>query len=134
MSLLNHYRLWFWILILAILVTVSAGFQIGPHPATWTDRGGTVTTGGTSQTLMSANPNRVRVMIENPCSITSQGIAATENLFINFEGVAASTSNGKSIELQPCGSWDSGAGPVSSGAMTINAATTGHQFLAKEAQ
>jgi hypothetical protein len=103
----------------------------GPYQGTWVDHGGSITSGGTSQALIVANSRRNRVIVENPCTTTSQGIGATESLFINFTS-AASTSNGKSIELAACGSFDSGPGPVSTEAITVNAVTTGHQYMAKE--
>lgn len=99
--------------------------------ASFTDRSGFVATGGTSQTLTIINASRKRIVIENPCSITTQNIAATENLFLNFTS-AASTTSGSSIELLPCGSYDSGPGPVTTELITVNAATTGHQYTAKE--
>lgn len=106
-----------------------SGFQY--TPASFIDRSGSITTGGTSQQLAPARVDRRRIIIQNPCSATSQGIATAENLFINFEGKSASTSAGNSIELVPCGSFDS-AWAASPGVITVNAATSSHQYTAKE--
>lgn len=95
------------------------------------DRSTFVVTGGTSQTLAPANPTRRRIFIENPCSLTTQGIAGAETLFINF-GVAASATAGTSIEIATCGSYDSGPGLAPQEAINVTALTTNHKFTAKE--
>lgn len=102
-----------------------------PLQASFTDRSGNVTSGGTSQTLAASNASRKRIVIENFCNATTQNIAAAESLFVNFT-TAASTSAGTSIEIAPCGSYDSGFGPVSTEAITVTAATTAHRWAAKE--
>ena len=94
-----------------------------PRAVTMTDRSGTITAGGTSQTLAAVNATRQRIIVQNPCN-------ATESLYINFTGAA--TTNGTSIELAACGSYDSGPGPVSTQSVTVIAATTGHAFMSKE--
>lgn len=105
-------------------VPVSGTVIATPGTGTFTNRSGTVATGGTSQTLAVANSTRMRLIIENPC-------AQTESLFFNFT-TAASTSAGSSIELAPCGSYDSAGAPVSTEAITVTAATSAHPFIAKE--
>jgi hypothetical protein len=112
------------------LVTSNSG-GVAPLNGTFTNRSGTIATGGTSQALAAVNASRKRILIQNPCSATSQNIAAAENLVINFTS-AASIAGGTSIELLPCGSYDSGGGPVSTEAITVNATTSGHQYVAKE--
>lgn len=119
-------------LVLAVFPLLGMFYYQAPNQGIYTDRSSSVTLGGTSQQLMAANTSRKRVLIQNPCSTTTQGIGATENLFIRFEGLAASTSAGNSIELVACGSYDSGAGPITTGQITVNAATTGHKFIAWE--
>jgi hypothetical protein len=91
---------------------------------TFTNRSGTVATGGTSQTLAASNASRKRLIIQNPCS-------ATESLFINFT-TAASTSAGNSLELVPCGSYDTAGAPPTTEQVNVTAATTSHAFVAKE--
>lgn len=110
---------------------VNGSFSSGVIVAPFTDRSSSITAGGTSQTLAIVNSNRKRIVIQNPCTSTSQGIITAENLFINFTS-AASLSGGNSFELQPCGSYDSGPSPVSGELISVNATTTGHQFIAKE--
>ena len=97
----------------------------------FTDRSGSITTGGTSQTLMSSNNQRRRFIVCNPATPTGQNITPAESIFINFTS-AAGVNNGTALEILP-GSWyDSGIGIVTPEAITINAATTGHVFIAKE--
>ena len=111
-------------------ITATATFAT--PQASFTDRSGSITTGGTSQQLAAINANRKRIIIENPASATGQNIATAESLFINFT-TAAGVNNGTSIELIPGGTFDSGSGPVSTQAITVNAATIGHVYIAKEA-
>jgi hypothetical protein len=98
---------------------------------TFTDRSGTISSGGTSQQLMAINNNRRRFIVMNPTSPTGQGISISESLYINFTS-AAGVDNGTSIEITPGGWYDSGIGIVTPEKITINAATTGHVFVAKE--
>jgi len=100
-----------------------------PHPVTsntprgtYTDRSGTVTTGGSSQQIMAVNANRKSIIIENP-------IAATETLFFNFTSAASTTS--ASIGLAPGGIY-SPTNFISTEAINVTATTTGHAFVAKE--
>ena len=111
--------------------TSDMRLRVSLDTAAGTNRGGTITAGGTSQTLAAANANRRRLLIENPCSATTQGIGAAEPLFINFTS-AASVSNGQSIELAPCGSYDSASGPAPTELISVNATTTSHQYMARE--
>lgn len=101
-----------------------------PVLGTTTDKSGTISVGGTSQQLAAANASRRRLIIQNPCSSTTQGIATAESLFINFVSVAAAT--GTSFELTACGSFDMGSGPSSGEIVNVIAATTGHKYIAKE--
>lgn len=93
---------------------------------TFTDRSGTVATGGTSQVLAAYNPSRKVLVIQNPS-------AQTESLFINFSS-SASTSDGKSIELAPGEHFIMDAfGFLTWEAVNVTAATSSHPFMAKEA-
>jgi hypothetical protein len=114
------------------LLPVSAqapAFQTGNVNAV-TDRSGSIATGGTSQQAAPQNLSRKRLVVENPCTTTSQGIGTTESLFFTFTSAAQTV--GASIELAACGVWDSGAGPVSTEPVNVIAATTGHKFVMKE--
>lgn len=106
------------------------GNQPAPNTGTFTDRSGAVTLGGTSQQLAAANTSRKRIIIENPCTATSQNIPTAESLFINFTTAAA--ANLTSVELAPCGSFDTGAGPVTTEVVNVIGATTAHKWVAKE--
>lgn len=102
-----------------------------PLRSTTTDRGVTITTGGTSQQFAASNTARNRITIQNPTSATGQGISVAENCQVNF-GAAASQTAGTSFDLSPGGSFDSGSGPVPTDAVNVVCATTGHKVIAKE--
>jgi len=86
------------------------------------DRSGTVAVGGTSQQLAAANANRRGLIVQNP---TSQ----LGSIWINFGAAAAADLT--SIEIAPGGQWQSGS-YVTTQAVNIVAADTGHVFIAKE--
>jgi hypothetical protein len=111
-------------------ITVTAPALV-PVRGTFTDRSGLIAVGGTSEQLAAANAVRNRIIIENPSTAAGQNIAAAEVLFINFTS-AAGINNDTSLELLPGGWWDSGFGPVTTEAITVNAATTNHNYIAKE--
>jgi len=102
-----------------------------PVTGTFTDRSGSISTGGTSQTLASSNTSRKCIVIENPASATTQGIGAAESLFINFTS-SASTSAGTSIELTPGGTYFMCAGAITTEQINVVATTTGHKYTGKE--
>lgn len=114
-----------------IFNAASGALAPSPSQASFTDRGGSITLGGTSQTAVTANTSRRRLVVQNACTATGEGIAAAESIFINFTSAASATA-GTSIELVPCGSYDSGAGPVTTELVTIVSATTSHKYIAKE--
>ena len=100
----------------------------------FTDRSGTIVTGGTSQQLAASNPGRNEVIISNPLDAASQGIAAAENLCFNF-GAAATLIGTGSICLAPGEKFvmeNAYGGFVSTQAINVIAATTGHVYSAKE--
>lgn len=88
---------------------------------TETDISGTIAVGGTAQTISAANAAGRRVIIYNP---TSQ----VESLFVNTTGSATSPTT-NSFELVPGGYYDS-VDPITN-AISVNAATAGHIFIAK---
>lgn len=104
-----------------------------PNVGTWTSKNGVISAGGTSQIVAGANASRKRIFVQNPCFAAGQGISASEAIYLSFTGPAG-VNNGTSIEVLPCGGYDSDAGPVSTQTLTINAATTGHKFVAGEMQ
>lgn len=97
-----------------------------PYTGAFTDSSATLVTGGTSQLLLAASGTRQILGIKNPA--TSQGIAAPEPAFINFG--AAATVGGSSWELLP-GEQLPQFLMTTTQAIYWNAATTGHQIIAK---
>ena len=104
--------------------------QSSPVQGTLTDRSGSITTGGTAQTLAPANTNRRYLLIQNPLSATTQGIATAESLFINFTTTAV--AGPPSIELAPGDIFVMEGFSVSTELVSVIAATTGHKWAAKE--
>lgn len=100
------------------LVTTST---TAPSSGTTTSRSGSITTGGSNQTLASTNLNRKYIFIQN----TSSG-----NLYVNFTNAATTTGN--SITLVPNASFVMENGFVTTEAIQIIGATTGQTFVAKE--
>ena len=104
---------------------------LNPLAGTYTSKNASITGGGTAQTLIASNASRRRFYIQNPCTATGQGIAAVESIYINFT-TTAGVNNGTSIEILACGSYESDAGPITTQAISVNAATTGHKIVAGE--
>lgn len=90
-----------------------------------TERGGTITSGGTAQNAMSANTARKSWCIQNDP-------AATENLFVRADGNAATTTSGTA--LSPGSQVCSRPSMSQTSAVSVIAATTGHRFYATETQ
>lgn len=90
-------------------------------PGTLTDRSGTITLGGTSQTLMAANASRKYLLVQN---------VSTGDLWFNF-GVAA-VINQPSIRLSTGDSFVMESNFISTQAINIIGATTGQAFSSKE--
>lgn len=109
------------------ITNVNANFN--PVQITYTDRSGAIVAGGVAQQLAAVNAARKGIMIINPVSAASQGIATAESIFINF--TTAAVVSPPSIEISPGGSFNPG-NLVSTELISIIAATTGHKFTAKE--
>jgi hypothetical protein len=106
----------------------NASFGATPVAITPTDKGGTMTAGGTAQTAIASNSSRKGGWIQNPCS-------ATESLFISTTTSATTTGASDDAELPACASFSLvTSGGVITAAVSVNAATTGHRWLAKEVQ
>ena len=90
---------------------------------TYTDRSGTITTGGTSQQLAAANATRNYLLVQNQ--------ATTGNIWVNF--TAAATTAQPSIKI-PAGasySWPDG-NVISTEVVNVTGDNTGMAFCAKE--
>ena len=95
------------------------------RPTQFTDISGAIATGGTAQAAAGFDSSRKYLRIQNPWS-------ATESLFINDAGANASSSDGKSLELQPGQVY--APYPVPANPISVVAATTGHAFEGKVGQ
>jgi hypothetical protein len=94
---------------------------IAGNPWPITNRSGTITTGGASQQLMAANPQRRGMWVQN----VSAGA-----LYINGFGAAAATQ--PSILIPPNGLYEADAGTTPTSEIQIFGATTGQAFSARE--
>ena len=104
-------------------VNVGAGtVSTTPTQGTLTDRSGTITLGGTAQTLAAASATRKYLLIEN--------LDLTNPLWINF--TTAAVQSQPSIRLGVGGSFSMEAGFISTELVSVIAATTGHAWAAKE--
>lgn len=111
--------------------THSDSVVISPYQLAYSDKSGSVTTGGTSQTLSSINTSRHAIIIVNPALATDEGISNSEPLYINFTSSASAA--GSSIPIAPGGSYVmGGTTPVTIELISVTAATTGHKWVAKE--
>lgn len=109
-----------------MVAVTSAGADISGGSSvaqgTHTDRSGTITTGGTAQTLAAANSARRYLFVQN----NSAG-----DLWLRFGGTAAATQ--PSIRMQPGDAWVEDGTFVNTGSVSIFGATTGQTFSAMEA-
>ncbi len=124
----------------------TAAIAINPSPLGWTqpagatitsanitDRSGSISSGGTAQTAISANASRVHLVIQNYSTAALQGVAAAESLFVSFTGTALCSGGANTFEIPPGGSIETGGStPVSTQAVSVCAASTGHLFAAGE--
>lgn len=65
-------------------------------------------------------------ILTNPVSITDQGIATAETLYVNQVTAAGLAGNGTTFALDPGQSWT--LIPGSTLPVSVNAQTTGHRF------
>lgn len=100
--------------------------------ATMTERSSSIVVAATSQQLMAANPARKYLFVQNPSTLTGQGIAAAETLFIRFGASAATVNTGTSIELVAGATFIMESNYVSTQAVQVIATTINHKFIAVE--
>lgn len=105
------------------ITTTAVGAANGPAQGALTDRSGSITAGGTAQQLIAVNSARKYLFIRNP-------ITATERLWFNFTTTAVADS--PSIALDPGDTFVMEGTFVSTEAISVLAATTGHKITAKE--
>jgi hypothetical protein len=110
--------------------------QFPLHSPAATDHSGAITQGGSWQEVTGSNPNRLRFLVMNFCTSTSEGISTTESIFFDLAATqpqgAPTSSYPGAIELAACGSYDSSTAIVGTAPIWIWAATTGHRFLEKD--
>lgn len=94
---------------------------IQPAQGTWTDRSGTITAGGTAQTLAAANVGRRAFFFQNN---------STADLWLNFTTTAVASQ--PSIKVGAGLTLTMNPGPVTTELISIIGATTGQAFSAKE--
>lgn len=104
---------------LLALAALFVALHAGAVSTAYVDYSGTITLGGTSQTLRAAVSNGGRVAITNPTT-------ETEVLCVNATSAASCTAAG-SWQLKPGETLTLDTDEL----ITINAATTGHKFTAK---
>lgn len=99
-------------------------WRAGSTKVTTTEKGGTVTSGGTAQAAIAANSLRRGWCIQNDP-------AATEVMTVRANGTASATTG---VALQP--GWQTCNQPemVDTAAISVFAATTGHRWFGFEAQ
>ncbi len=97
--------------------------SLDPAPHASTDASGTVTTGGTFQTVFASSGSRKGCTIQNP-------ITATETLFVHANPASATTAN--SFGLAPGATFSCQVGHiVITDAISVTATTTAHAFAAQ---
>lgn len=105
-----------------------------PDAIIYTAAGGTITAGGTAQNAVAAPAATVRyIVVQNPPDSASQGIVTAENLFVKMDGAAVVNGASNFAVLAPGQSVTiglPGLRPSSALNVSVNAATTGHKFLA----
>lgn len=109
--------------------------SINPFRMNANNKSGSVAVGGAWTQVFPVNALRTRLFIENYCSAATQGIAASESLFIAVSPVmppASPMTAPGPVELLPCGSYDSSSAVVGTSPMWLWSATTGHRFVALE--
>lgn len=85
--------------------------------------------GGTAQNALNAGAATAGGFITNPSTAAAQGIGAAEPLFVDEANAAgtAEATGGTTVILQP---GDTYVVPPTVSAVSVNAATTGHNFIA----
>ncbi len=104
-----------------LLQKLTAGLVVQAATGTLTSRASTITSGGTAQTLASSNSSRKFFAVQNQSS---------GDIYVRWTGTAAGDNT--SLKLSPGDYFETGAGYVSTQAISIYGATTGQAFWAVE--
>lgn len=100
--------------------TAYTGIPQTGNPVTYTDRSGTITTGGTAQNAAAANTSRKGLWLQN---------TSTGNLRVSTRGTASSTAG---ILVAPGNMMSWPAHGIPTAALSVWGATTGQAFEAAE--
>jgi hypothetical protein len=103
-------------------ISMIGGQRVSPAKGAMTDASGTVTTGGTAQVGVAANPNRSWFFFSNQ---------SVGDLYIRFDGVAAIAPT--SILVPTRTSFVMDHGYVDTGAVSVFGATTAQAYTLKTA-
>ena len=114
-----RYR-WGLIFALSLLPAVAFAQQFSPQ-YTHTDRSGTITLGGTQQTLMAANSQRRGCVVQN---------LSTGDLWISELTTAVASQ--PSIKVPAGAEYTCSVNGIPTGALSIIGATTSQAFAARE--
>ncbi len=106
---------------LSIAPASDATFLIAGAIATRTDKSGTITTGGTAQTIIASNAARKGFEIQNQ---------STGDLY--FSTLATAIQGQPSVRVAPGQLYETPIGGAGTGAVSLIGATTGQAFAARE--
>lgn len=104
-----------------VTATTPLPSTIVGNQVTATDKSGTITAGGSAQTLMAANANRRGFSIQN-----------NSNGDLWFSGLAAAVQSQPSMRIASGALFETPAHAVGTTAISIIGATTGQAFTARE--
>jgi hypothetical protein len=104
--------------------TATTPVSLSPTVVTPTERGGTITAGGTAQNALTANASRKFWCIQNDP-------AASETLYVQPNATASATSG---VAVEPGKQTCAPIGMVTTGVVSVFAATTGHRWFSTEFQ
>lgn len=107
-------------------LAVTGTTTTAPKQGSFTDRSGTITLGGTAQTLAAANASRVYLVVENSDTSANAG-----DLWINFGTTAVQAQ--PSIRIPVGATYVSDPQFISTQGVSIIGPNTGQAFTAKEA-
>lgn len=102
--------------------TVANPLYVATVSGSYTDRSGSIASGGTAQTIMAANAGRFGFWILN---------SSSANLYLNDIGGAAQ-AGGSSLTLVPGQLYELPTNARATAAVSLYGATTGQTFVARE--
>jgi hypothetical protein len=111
----------------SVTATVSGPVTATPTIATTTDQSGTVTVGGTFQTVATSSPTRLSLEADNICNVAAQCSSTFDYCYVSF---ASSPTKSNSVPIPPGGSYLRASGVIPSDAMKITCDTTGDKYRA----